>query len=82
MQYADDDPGYTQYHEWFQTHNELRQKLESSGMSVVEVPIDVDEMQKFFFGRGLKNDAANRSQYVARKLFENKNNKNNHLKSR
>ena len=80
MQYADDDPGYTQYHEWLESHSELKQKLENLGVSVVEVPIDVDEMQKYFFGRGLKNDAANRSQYVARKLFENKNNTND-LKS-
>jgi hypothetical protein len=72
MQYADDDPGYTQYHEWLKSHDEMRQKLEAQGLCVVDVPIDVEDMQKFFFGRGLKNDAANRSQYVARKLFENR----------
>jgi hypothetical protein len=74
MQYADDDPGYARYQEWLELHNEMRQRLERQGMSVIDVPIDVEEMQKYFLGRGLKNDAANRSQYVARKLFENKGN--------
>jgi len=72
MQYADDDPDYETYRDWLKAHRELKRKLERLGVSVVEVPIDVDEMQRFFFERGLKNDAANRSQYVARKLFENR----------
>jgi hypothetical protein len=68
--YAEDRFGYESYEQWIRSHRELKRKLEALGIIVVEVPIDVEEMQQYFLQHGLRNDAANRSQYVARKLFE------------
>ncbi len=70
QQYAEDRFGYESYEQWIRSHRELRRKLEALGIVVIEVPIDVEEMQQYFLQCGLRNDAANRSQYVARKLFE------------
>lgn len=70
QQYAEDRFGYENYEQWIHSHRELRRKLEALGIVVIEVPINVEEMQQYFLQHGLRNDAANRSQYVARKLFE------------
>jgi len=70
QQYAEDRFGYESYEQWMSAHRELRRKLEALGVVVIEVPINVEEMQQYFLQHGLRNDAANRSQYVARKLFE------------
>ncbi|MCX7751326.1 MAG: hypothetical protein N2443_00505 [Blastocatellia bacterium] len=70
QQYAEDRFSYESYDHWMRSHRELRRKLEALGIIVIEVPINVEEMQQYFLQHGLRNDAANRSQYVARKLFE------------
>lgn len=70
MQCADDDLGYESYDQWARAHAQLKQRLQELGITVIEVPVDVAEMQQYFLEHGLRNDAANRSQYVARKLFE------------
>ncbi len=70
LQYAEDSFGYESYEQWIRSHRELKRKLEALGIVVFEVPINVEEMQQYFLQHGLRNDAANRSQYVARRLFE------------
>jgi len=70
VQYAEDSLGCESYEQWVRAHHELKRRLEALGVVVVEVPINVEEMQQYFLQYGLRNDAANRSQYVARKLFE------------
>jgi hypothetical protein len=70
LQYAEDSFGYGSYEEWVRSHRELKRKLEALGIAVFEVPINVEEMQQYFLQHGLRNDAVNRSQYVARQLFE------------
>jgi hypothetical protein len=69
LQHADDEIEFSSYQEWLAAHQEIKRELVKLGLMVVDVPIDVDEMNRYFVERGLRNDAANRSQYVAQKLF-------------
>ncbi|HXF06079.1 MAG TPA: hypothetical protein VNM72_11785 [Blastocatellia bacterium] len=73
LQHADDEIEFSSYQEWLAAHNQIKEQLTKLGLRVVDVPINADEMHRYFQEHGLRNDAANRSQYVARKLFAERN---------
>ena len=55
---------------WEEWHEEYKKGVEgfkSIGMTVIKVPIDLDELDRYCKKQGLKNDAAARSQYAVEK---------------
>lgn len=58
------------YEEWKEGYGNFKKELEEKGKKVIEIPVKVKEMQRYFEEKGLENISKNRARYVSDKLIE------------
>lgn len=60
------------HYTWEQWHNQYqasKKQLESQGLNINDVVVNVDDLIRFCFQNGIKNDGKARSQFVAQINF-------------
>ncbi len=57
------------WQEWHTVFQETKQKMAESGIDLLEVNVDLDNLEKYCQEQGLKNTGGTRAQYAAHLLF-------------
>ena len=56
------------WEEWHRSYQATKRRLESDGLTVNEIVVDLDSLVRFCYQRGIKNDGKARSQFAAQAL--------------
>ncbi len=63
---SDREKMHNSWHEWHQEFLSVKRRLSQSGLIVQEYEVDLDELIRFCFQKGLPIDGNARSQFVTR----------------